>query len=276
LQLTVPTPWSTVHVVAPVVAIVRTALDATPAVTAAEKVVIAVSAHTPGVPLQAQAPASTPAAPHAQSAVDVHPHTPPVTHAVPLAFPLQSVQAPLVPQAGPVFPGSHVLPSAAEQHPPLHVSPPAHDAEHVWFAAQAWFVGQSEDKLHATHVFVAVLHTGVPPTQAEWFVAVHATQVFVVVLHAGVGPEQFPSPKHWTQEAAEEPSPLQTPPAQGVPGVAVPHAPLAHVLHGALQAMLQHTLPTHSLVVHWSCAVHALPVAFFATHFPALGPVSAQ
>jgi hypothetical protein len=235
-----------------------------------------VSAQTPGGPLQAQAPASAPGAPQAQFAVDVHPHTPPVTHAVPLALPVQSVQAPLVPHAVPALPDWHVAPSNAEQHPPLQVSPPAHDAEHVWLALQAWFAGQSVDARHATHVFVAALHTEVAPMQAVWFVAVQATHVFVEVLHAGVAPPQFPSDRHWTQEAAEEPRPLHTPPLHGVPIVAVPHVPLAQVLQGPLQAMLQHTLPTHSLLVHWSAAVHALPVALFATHLPVLGPVSAQ
>lgn len=47
---------------------------------------------------------------------------------------------PLLPHAALASPGWQLEPS---QHPPLHVSPPAHEVEHTCVELQAWPVGQS-------------------------------------------------------------------------------------------------------------------------------------
>jgi hypothetical protein len=147
LQLTAPTPLSTEQspVVAFVVATVKLAV--VPPVTVAVNDVIAVSEHTPGVPAQVHASA-VPL--HPQSVTDPHPHTPPVTHALPFAFPVQSVhRAPVAPQVVSSVPAVHVPAIAAEQHPPLHACPVPHAVvQRCVVVSQALPVGQSVATLH--------------------------------------------------------------------------------------------------------------------------------
>jgi len=166
---------------------------------------------------------------------------------------------------------------------------------HVWLVrSQAGVAGvavQLASEVHPTQVFVVVLQTGVAPVHALGSSAVHCTHVFVVVLQAGVVPEQFASTvqatqvfvvvlhagvvpehcvlfKHWTQEAAVPPRPLQTPPVHTVPGPALAHVPVAQVLHSPAQALLQQTLATQLPVVHWSPPPQAEPSAPLGTQVP--------
>jgi hypothetical protein len=127
------TPF-TVHVAAPVVAIVRTVLEATPPVTAPVKVVTVVSTHeSVGDPLHAGA------------------------HPGPTHVAVQSVQTPLEPQSVVAVPPTHVPPDASVQHPTLHVWVELHAVVHrcdvVSHAGAA--AGQSADEVHpqtdATH-----------------------------------------------------------------------------------------------------------------------------
>ena len=107
---------------------------------------------------------------------------------------------------------------------------------------------QFASERHPTHVFVSVLHVGVAPEHCVLFT--QATHVLVVVLQTGVDPEHCALLTQATHDAAVPPSPLQTPPVHGVPEAAFPHVPVAQVLHSPAHATLQHTLPTHSLLVH--------------------------
>ena len=131
---------------------------------------------------------------------------------------------------------------------------------------------QSEVWLHWTHVSLALSpetsHTGVAAVPTQFASDVHATHVFVVVLHAGVDPEHCALVTHATHDTAVPPNPLQTPPVHGVPGPAFPHVPLAQVLHSPEQATLQQTLPTHSLLVHSSFAVQVELFPPFGTQVP--------
>ena len=78
---------------------------------------------------------------------------------------MQTEQSPpATPHApGSPAPGWQVAPS---QHAPLHVSPPAQLVEHVRAAVlHAPPAGQSADVLHAPHVRLPAIHTGVAPLQ---------------------------------------------------------------------------------------------------------------
>ncbi len=146
----------------------------------------------------------------------------------------------------------------------------------VWLvvshAGEPVTVVQFASLVHATHVFVARLHAGVAPEHCA--LLRHATHVFVARLHAGVVPEHCALLTHWTHVVADVP--VQTPPVHGAPARANPQVPVAHVLQAPAHALLQQTLPTHSLLVHWSAAPHAALRPPFATHVPAAGPVVAQ
>jgi hypothetical protein len=95
---------------------------------------------------------------------------------------------------------------------PVHF-PHAPPATQNGFAAvgQAALAPEPVSPLHATHVFVAVLQTGVGPVQAPVLSKVHATHWFVAVLQAGVGPPHCPSAMHGSQSPLFVPVVTQTP-----------------------------------------------------------------
>lgn len=87
-----------------------------------------------------------------QSATELHPQNvlaPLVTHCTPAGLDAQLVHAeapPVIAHAAPVVPCTQ---APALQQPPLHVRPPAHDAEQAWVAgSHAWPTGQSVDVEH--------------------------------------------------------------------------------------------------------------------------------
>jgi hypothetical protein len=128
------------------------------------------------------------------------------------------------------------------------------------------------------HVFVAVLQIGVVPVHALVLSAVHATHLFVVVLHAGVPPEQLVSDEHGSHLPLFVPAVMQTPVRHcGVPvhvpsPGAKPHA-LSVVSHAPLAQMAVPTADEQMPVSagEWLPTVGiGVPFGRSATHAPAL------
>jgi hypothetical protein len=79
--------------------------------------------------------------------------------------------------------------------------------------------------LHAVHVSVVTLQSGVAPEHAEAFDAVHATHVALVVSHAGVAPAQFESDAHCPHFPASGPVEAHTDERHTVVASLLSHGP---------------------------------------------------
>jgi hypothetical protein len=121
--------------------------------------------------------------------------------------------------------------------------------------------------VHATQV--PALQAGVGAEQS-WSMA-HPAHMWVATLQWGVAPEHCASVTHATQEAAVPSTPSQTPPVHAVPDAATPQLPVAQVLQGPLQAMLQQIPATQLPLEHWvpSPPVQVAPFTWAAAQWPA-------